>query len=243
MTVNLAFLVQIFFPLLAVNSGIKLKVQPYRVVIVGALYSVFCALVTLAVFSVFSGGLSEELDGVINDTLTILADSGYAEAAGIDNFESVLTEYYNTFVTLLPSYFFMWGAMVSYIEYLILSRVHAGRGEDVNRMTPVREFNLSRNGVIGWCGICIVASLLSLMTDSSVIDTVYSNTYALFRMVFAYQGMSFLAYLCHMKGWPKAVWIVVTILLLMTGYGTMFIYIIGLIDGILGLKVRIGNRS
>ena len=242
MTVNLAFLVQIFFPLMAVNSGIKLKVQPYRVVIVGALYSVFGALVTLAVFSAFTGGLEEELDRTINDTISVLTNSGYSQMAGIDNFESVLTQYYNTFVTMLPSYFFMWGALVSYIEYLILYRVHARRGEDVNRMTPVREFNLSRNGVIGWCGICIIASLLSLTVDSAVIDTVYANAYALFRMVFAYQGMSFLAFLCHMRGWPKAVWIVVTILLLMTGYGTMFIYIIGLIDGILGLKVRIGNR-
>ena len=68
------------------------------------------------------------------------------------------------------------------------------------------------------------------------------NAFSLFRMVFVYQGMSFLAFLCHRRNWSRAVWIIVTVLLMLTSVGTSALYIVGLIDGIFGLKGRLESR-
>ena len=243
MVINVAFAAEIFFPLMAIISGIKLRVNPYRVVTVGTLYAVFGAFITVLAFSIFGNSIGSTLDASWQDAMKILSSVDYGESVDKETMLAAMNEAYDSFVTTIPATFFMWGAVVSYIEYLIISNHQRKKGTGALKMTPVRDFNLSKGAVMGWCLMCIAAALLNLASDSAVVTSVYQNTYALFRMVFAYQGMSLLAFACDRRGWNRAVWIVVTILLLLTGFGTAFIYFAGLIDGIFGLKGRFVNRK
>lgn len=241
MAISVAFMAEILFPLMAVSSGIRLKIDPFRVVKVSTLYAVFGALTALGVFWLFGNGAGEDISRTIDQMTGLLASGGgYGNTLGMSGAE--LNDAFSQAVQLMPSSFFFWGALVTYIEYAIISRIKRARGGDVRPMSPVREFNLGRNAIMGWCGLCIVGMLISYASDAAYIQSIYGNIYSLFRLVFAFQGISFIAYACHMKGWPKAIWVIAAIILMLTNYGILFLYVLGLIDGVVGLKGRINKK-
>ena len=64
----------------------------------------------------------------------------------------------------------------------------------------------------------------------------------LFNFVFSIQGVSVVLMFCHMKRVPKAVGVVIAVVMWMIYVGRMALLIIGMFDLILGLKRRIKGR-
>ena len=112
---------------------------------------------------------------------------------------------------------------------------------ELRKMTPVREFSMRRQAFLCWFGIYLLSYLLTL-TDFSAGQMVYANIDYLFRMAFAYQGISFIFYFVYMKKWPKAVALIAVILLMTQNLGVMGLYLLGFLDLVFGLKGRVRGR-
>ncbi len=71
---------------------------------------------------------------------------------------------------------------------------------------------------------------------------VYSNIDYLFRMAFAYQGISFIFCFVYKKNWPKAVALIAAILIMTQNIGILGLYLLGFFDLVFGLKGRVRNK-
>ena len=142
---------------------------------------------------------------------------------------------------MFPSSFVIWGAIISYLEYAILYRWLHKKDSSLRKMTPVRDFSMQRQAFLCWFGIYLLSYVISL-TDFSAGQVLYSNMDYLFRMAFAYQGISFIFCFVYKKKWPKAIALIAVILIMTQSIGIMGLYLLGFFDLIFGLKGRVRDR-
>lgn len=247
MYLTLAFLFGILFPISAIAKGMILKADPYRVVIMGIIYSAAGQLIVIAIAGLFGQPVGEQLQtGIETLSKTLAANSEIMQSLGLDKLSEAervisLQRMYSSIVAMFPASFVIWGAIISYLEYIILYRWLHKKDPGIRKMTPVREFSMQRQAFLYWFGIYLVSYLLSL-SDFSAGQMVYANIDYLFRLAFAYQGISFIFYFVHIKRWPKAVAIIAVILLMTQNLGIMGLYLLGFFDLIFGLKGRVRGR-
>lgn len=247
MYLTLAFLFGLLFPISAIARGIIFKTAPYRVVITGIIYSAVGQLIVIAIAGLAGESVGEQMQTAIESmSKALAADSDIMQSLGMDSLSeseriSKLENIYSSAAAMFPSSFIIWGAIVSYLEYIIISKHLRKKDASLLRMTPTREFSMQRNAFLCWFGIYLVSYLL-FMSDLSVGTMVYANTDYLFRMAFAYQGISFVFYFVHIKKWPKAVAVIAVILLMTQNLGVMALYFMGFLDLVFGLKGRVRGR-
>lgn len=247
MYLTLAFLFGILFPISAIARGIVSKADPYRVVIAGIIYSAVGQLIVIAISGIIGQSVGEQLQSAIEAlSKTLAANNEIMQSMGMDKLSeaeraSTLQKAYGSVVKMFPSSFIIWGAIISYLEYIILYRWLRKKDQSLLKMTPVRDFSMRRQAFLYWFGIYLLSYLLTL-TDFSAGQMVYANIDYLFRMAFAYQGISFIFYFVYMKRWPKAVAIIAAILLMTQNLGVMGLYLLGFFDLVFGLKGRVRGR-
>lgn len=246
MYMTLVFMAAIIFPVGTIAKGIIVKADPYRVVTIGGLYGAIGCFIIVAMSVILGDGISTQMNLVIDEMSKVVAqNSQYAQVMGLgdlspDKLEETYKLMYQSAAMTLPAIIIIWSVIISYLEFILISFVMRKRGKDVLKMTPVREFSLQRSGFFGWFVICMISFVMNQFGSIGIADTVYVNIYILFRAAFAYQGISFLAYLFHMKGLPKPVWIILTVIMLAGNIGTMILYIVGMMDAIFNFKGRFG---
>ncbi len=247
MYLTLAFLFGVLLPVSAIARGIILKADPYKVVTAGIIYSAAGQLIVIAVAGLMGQSVGEQLQtGIEALSKTLAANSEIMQSLGMDELSeaervSSLQKIYGNITQMLPASFVIWGAIISYLEYIILYRWLHKKDSGLRRMTPVREFSMKRQAFLCWFGTYFLSYLISL-SGFSAGQTVYVNIDYLFRMAFAYQGISFIFYFVYMKKWPKAVAVIAVILLMTQSLGVMGLYLLGFFDLVFGLKGRVRGR-
>ena len=74
-------------------------------------------------------------------------------------------------------------------------------------------------------------------------QAVYANVNVIFDTAFALQGMSLVLYFAKMKRIPKAVGVIAIIILLSNSILFMVLVIAGMLDLVMGLRVRIKGKT
>jgi uncharacterized protein YybS (DUF2232 family) len=176
---------------------------------------------------------------------TLSTDPNFAAMVGENNsVDQVLEQMramYEAAIKMLPETLCIFALLASYVDYIILSKVLKPGGIAPIPMTKLQEFDLPRRMVTVWCLIYLAALLLS-ETEALANSAVFLNVMMLFNMAFVLQGVSVIFMFCAVKRVPKAVTVILTILLLSMSVGGLVIRLLGFTDLLFGLKYRMKQK-
>ncbi|MCQ6276663.1 YybS family protein [Bacillus sp. V3B] len=163
------------------------------------------------------------------DLLSVLGQE--PNAALFDQFNSAI----DTLQSLTPSLFVMAACVAVFVIQLVSFPIVKRFGIKVEDSKPFRELALPRNLLFYF----LIALLLSLILQPEIGSYLYlalTNIMFIIQLVVLVQGLSFIWYISHLKGWPRAVPIIVTVLLFIMPILLYIVWILGIID--LGFDLR-----
>ena len=225
------------------------KMSPYRTVMQATLIVTVMTVIVFMVASMTGEGIFAQLQELIDDMAKELAKNpmiedslNLASVSKADRVE-VISAIYKSAFAVMPATIMAMSVVVSYIEYIIISKIMSRRVTTVRRMPKFREFTWPGSALMGIMGMYLLSWLLT-KTGVFADSMVYMNIDFLFNFMFSLQGVSVVLMFCHMKRIPKAIGIIAAVILWVTYFGRMALLIIGMIDLIFGIKKRIkGRRS
>lgn len=224
----------ILFPIPALIRCIRRGLNPYAGVMDG-LVSIGVGTLAIFIYASLSGtSVAAEIQRAINAYIPLLTENMPGQ-------EEVIKQSFDLASSMFPSSVLLMGLLVTYLEYLLLSKIIKNGDRGAWQMARFREFTWPRNSVYGW----LVVFLLSWLVELTGIhggDIVMLNVQNLFEAAFALQGTSFLLMLFHMKRVPRGLSAVVAILAWIVPFGKSFLFLMGIADIILGLRYRIGPK-
>ncbi len=224
------------------------RMSPYRTVMQATLIVTVMTVIVFMVASMTGEGIFAQLQELIDDMAKELAKNpmiedslNLASVSKADRVE-VISAIYKSAFAVMPATIMAMSVVVSYIEYIIISKIMSRRVTTVRRMPKFREFTWPGSALMGIMGMYLLSWLLT-KTGVFADSMVYMNIDFLFNFMFSLQGVSVVLMFCHMKRIPKAIGIIAAVILWMTYFGRMALLIIGMIDLIFGIKKRIKGRS
>ena len=224
------------------------KMSPYRTVMQATLIVTVMTVIVFMVASMTGEGIFAQLQELIDDMAKDLAKNpmiedslNLASVSKADRVE-VISAIYKSAFAVMPATIMAMSAVVSYIEYIIISKIMSRRVATVIRMPKFREFTWPSSALMGIMGMYLLSWLLT-KTGVFADSMVYMNIDFLFNFMFSLQGVSVVLMFCHMKRIPKAIGIIAAVILWMTYFGRMALLLIGMIDLVFGIKKRIQGRS
>lgn len=224
------------------------KMSPYRTVMQATLIITVMTVIVFMVASMTGEGIFAQLQELIDDMAKDLAKNpmiedslNLASVSKADRVE-VISAIYKSAFAVMPATIMAMSAVVSYIEYIIISKIMSRRVATVRRMPKFREFTWPSSALMGIMGMYLLSWLLT-KTGVFADSMVYMNIDFLFNFMFSLQGVSVVLMFCHMKRIPKAIGIIEAVILWMTYFGRMALLIVGMIDLVFGIKKRIQGRS
>ncbi len=224
------------------------KMSPYRTVMQATLIVTVMTVIVFMVASMTGEGIFAQLQELIDDMAKDLAKNSMIEdslnlasVSKADRVE-VISAIYKSAFAVMPATIMAMSAVVSYIEYIIISKIMSRRVATVRRMPKFREFTWPSSALMGIMGMYLLSWLLT-KTGVFADSMVYMNIDFLFNFMFSLQGVSVVLMFCHMKRIPKAIGIIAAVILWMTYFGRMALLIVGMIDLVFGIKKRIQGRS
>lgn len=224
------------------------KMSPYRTVMQATLIVTVMTVIVFMVASMTGEGIFAQLQELIDDMAKDLAKNpmiedslNLASVSKADRVE-VISAIYKSAFAVMPATIMAMSAVVSYIEYIIISKIMSRRVATVRRMPKFREFTWPGSALMGIMGMYLLSWLLT-KTGVFADSMVYMNIDFLFNFMFSLQGVSVVLMFCHMKRIPKAIGIIAAVILWMTYFGRMALLIVGMIDLVFGIKKRIKGRS
>ena len=224
------------------------RMSPYRTVMQATLIVTVMTVIVFMVASMTGEGIFAQLQELIDDMAKELAKNpmiedslNLASVSKADRVE-VISAIYKSAFAVMPATIMAMSVVVSYIEYIIISKIMSRRVTTVRRMPKFREFTWPGSALMGIMGMDLLSWLLT-KTGVFADSMVDMNIDFLFNFMFSLQGVSVVLMFCHMKRIPKAIGIIAAVILWMTYFGRMALLIIGMIDLIFGIKKRIKGRS
>ena len=247
MYASLALFVAVIAPLPTLMKSIAQRVTPFRAVANGVIAGAVGALVVMVLAQIAGTNVFEQLREQTQLAIqTITSTPEMAEALGGEastaELTNSLTAMYENAIQLLPSTICVIAAIASYIEYIILSKIYKPGGLAAIPMTKMREYNLPRNIVTVWLVLYLI-SLLFTSTEGAAADFVVTNIVSIFNILFMLQGVSLIFMLCYTKRIPKAVAVIIVIVLLGINFGNLVLELAGFTDVLFGIKQRLKQKA
>jgi uncharacterized protein YybS (DUF2232 family) len=144
--------------------------------------------------------------------------------AGIDMLQS-----------LIPSLFVMGSFIAVFFIYLVSFPIIKRFGIDVDGWKPFKDLTLPRSLLISFL-IAMAVSMFIHIEAESYLSLALTNIVFILQLLIMVQGISFLYFFSHLKGWVKAFPIIMTVSLLMIPFLLYIVLILGIMD--LGLDLR-----
>ena len=217
------YLLLIYFLILVVPLAVMPRIirsgtaSPYRTVLYGTIGTAVAIVAVFMAASMSGQGVFAQISGMIENMASELAKNpvvaetlGMASVSRAERIET-LTQMYESVFAVMPACLMILGLVVSYVEYIIVSRIMARRIQ-VKRMPAFREFSWPGSAFMGVMGMYLISWALTA-TGIFGDNMVYVNMDMLFNFVFSIQGVSVVLMFCHMKRMPKAAGVVISIVM------------------------------
>lgn len=246
----LIYFLILVIPLIIMPRYIKsAAMSPYRTVLQATMIIAAAAAVVFMAAAMTGEGVFAQIQGLIEVVSKeaannqLIVDAFDMASASDAQRTELISQLYKNMFSLMPAYIMVIGAIVSYIEYIIISGVMSRRRQ-VMRMPKFREFSFPNRAAMG---IICMYLLAWILTEAGAFgdDMMYRNIDFLFDFAFAIQGVSVVLMFCHMKRMPKALGVIAAIIMWITLIGKMVLVMLGMLDMIFGFKGRIkgGNAQ
>lgn len=225
---GLLLLAVIVLPVPSIIIGIKKRERPYAAVLQGIL-AAGIGMVAVFVISGMAGyNMAKEMTTAVAQMEQVLPPEQ------MEMFRAI----YETAIKAVPGTMLVMAAIISYLEYIIFSHIVKVKGDLADRMPPLKEFMLPRNAINGWFVIFILAWLLKL-SGLPAGEVVVLNINVLFSFTFGIQGISLILLWGHLRKKPKAMPILIVILLWIVPLGRIGLLFLGIGDLFFGLRQKI----
>ncbi|MFV0516745.1 MAG: DUF2232 domain-containing protein [Aminipila sp.] len=241
------FAVLIFLPLPLMASSARKTQDGYKAIFQG----VFGVAISMALIFLMATATGHPIGQTISADLQSFCEM----AAGNDQFismlgmgklsfqerVSLLTQVYTYAINALPATTLVWATVISYFEYMFISKMSKRAKYPLPQLPPLKEFSMPKKALWGWILIYLMTLVVTLIgfMDSNVLQV---NVQVLFQFAFQIQGIAVIFYFCDQKRWSKVVAIIICLLFLPTAIGQMLLCMLGFFDLGFGLRRMITKR-
>lgn len=248
MYLTVIFFLTLIIPFLAIPGHIRIgALSPYRVVLVSTITISAMAMITFMAAALSGTGLYSQL----HDVMKLVSEEAASnpmmiqslDKAGISEDDSVqfIMQVYDAGLMRLPVMIMVMGAVVSYIAYIIISRLMS-RKHDVKLMPKFREFTFPPGAAMAVMAMYLIGWLM-MESEMQTGTMMYLNMSALFDIIFILQAIAVILMFFHFKKVPQIVAALVCIVMFITSFGKSIMVLLGMTDMFFGLRMRMGARA
>ena len=246
MFLNLLIIVMIVAPFPAIYVAISKRAKPFSAIGYGVGAGTIAVLVIFAVAFIMGQSFGGQMEqGIKMAVDTIMENKDALSNVGLDEISnakaiSILTDTYKSIAMLLPSVLIIFITIISYIEYNLTVRARYRQSSRLKPYAYLRNFGLTNNDVLGWFMIYIVSYLMKF-AGVGIGEIAVMNINIMVNMVIAVQAFGLIFYVAHMKQRPRIFPILISVCLWFIPMGHSILFILGLLDLLLNLRVRLNN--
>ncbi|MBH0350643.1 YybS family protein (plasmid) [Bacillus pacificus] len=232
------------FGLIGIVLGHMYKKQkkPVEILMVGTLaYLIGIMLIYVASIKFFNIDLMKQIQNMFNESMTKSEKIVTAAGMPISKEQKELFAQFNDVLqTLFPSLIVMVSVCFSWITVMISGSVLRKLKHDVISWPKFKDIQLPKS-IVWYYVIFILLSTFIKVEPTSYLHMVFSNLYVIFALLLVLQGLTFIAFLAHSKGFTKGVPIISFIACMFIPMLFPLVIILGIIDLGISLRSKIGG--
>lgn len=232
------------FGLIGIVLGYMYKKQkkPVEILMAGTLaYLIGIMLIYVASIKFFNIDLVKQMQNMFNESMTQSEKIVTAAGMPISKEQKELFAQFNDVLqTLFPSLLVMVSVCFSWITVMISSSVLRKLKHDVIPWPKFKDIQLPKS-IVWYYVIFILLSTFIKVEPTSYLHMVFSNLYVIFALLLVLQGLTFIAFLAHSKGFTKGVPIISFIACMFIPMLFPLVTILGIIDLGISLRSKIGG--
>ncbi|EJR48067.1 hypothetical protein IIM_04329 [Bacillus cereus VD107] len=229
----------VMFGLIGVVLGYMYKKgkKPVEILIAGTLaYLIGIMLIYVGSIKFFNIDLMKQMQNMFNESMA--QSEKIVSAAGMPiskEQKELLGQFNDMLQTLFPSLLVMVSLCFSWITVMISGSVLRKLKYDITAWPKFKDIQLPKS-IIWYYVIFILLSTFMKVEPTSYLHMVFSNLYVIFAMLLVFQGLTFIAFVAHRKGFTKGVPIISFIVCMFIPMLFPLVTILGIID--LGISLR-----
>ncbi|WP_141555659.1 YybS family protein [Bacillus wiedmannii] len=232
------------FGLIGIVLGYMYKKQKKTVEILMAgtlAYLIGIMLIYVASIKFFNIDLMKQMQNMLNESMAQSEKIVTAAGMPISKEQKELFAQFNDVLqTLFPSLLVMVSVCFSWITVMISGSVLRKLKHDVIPWPKFKDIQLPKS-IVWYYVIFILLSTFIKVEPTSYLHMVFSNLYVIFALLLVLQGLTFIAFLAHSKGFTKGVPIISFIVCMFIPMLFPLVTILGIIDLGISLRSKIGG--
>ncbi|MCU5705591.1 YybS family protein [Bacillus wiedmannii] len=232
------------FGLIGIVLGYMYKKQkkPVEILMAGTLaYLIGIMLIYVASIKFFNIDLMKQMQNMLNESMAQSEKIVTAAGMPISKEQKELFAQFNDVLqTLFPSLLVMVSVCFSWITIMISGSVLRKLKHDVITWPKFKDIQLPKS-IVWYYVIFILLSTFIKVEPTSYLHMVFSNLYVIFALLLVLQGLTFIAFLAHSKGFTKGVPIISFIVCMFIPMLFPLVTILGIIDLGISLRSKIGG--
>lgn len=232
------------FGLIGIVLGHMYKKQkkPVEILMAGTLaYLIGIMLIYVASIKFFNIDLMKQMQNMFNESMAQSEKIVTAAGMPISKEQKELFAQFNDVLqTLFPSLLVMVSVCFSWITVMISGSVLRKLKHDVIPWPKFKDIQLPKS-IVWYYVVFILLSTFIKVEPTSYLHIVFSNLYVIFALLLVLQGLTFIAFLAHSKGFTKGVPIISFIACMFIPMLFPLVTILGIIDLGISLRSKIGG--
>ncbi|MBK5514102.1 YybS family protein [Bacillus sp. TH11] len=221
----------------------KKRKKPVETLMAGTLaYLIGIMLIYVASIKFFNIDLMKQMQNMFNESMAQSEKMVTAAGMPISKEQKELFAQFNDVLqTLFPSLLVMVSVCFSWITVMISGSVLRKLKHDVIPWPKFKDIQLPKS-IVWYYVIFILLSTFIKVEPTSYLHMVFSNLYVIFALLLVLQGLTFIAFIAHSKGFTKGVPIISFIVCMFIPMMFPLVTILGIIDLGISLRSKIGNK-
>ncbi|WHY29266.1 YybS family protein [Bacillus wiedmannii] len=232
------------FGLIGIVLGYMYKKQKKTVEILMAgtlAYLIGIMLIYVASIKFFNIDLMKQMQNMLNESMAQSEKIVTTAGMPISKEQKELFAQFNDVLqTLFPSLLVMVSVCFSWITVMISGSVLRKLKHDVIPWPKFKDIQLPKS-IVWYYVIFILLSTFIKVEPTSYLHMVFSNLYVIFALLLVLQGLTFIAFIAHSKGFTKGVPIISFIVCMFIPMLFPLVTILGIIDLGISLRSKIGG--
>ncbi|PFX95131.1 hypothetical protein COL41_14310 [Bacillus mycoides] len=220
----------------------KKRKKPVETLVAGTLaYLIGIMLIYVASIKFFNIDLMKQMQNMFNESMAQSEKIVTAAGMPISKEQKELFAQFNDVLqTLFPSLLVMVSVCFSWITVMISGSVLRKLKHDVIPWPKFKDIQLPKS-IVWYYVIFILLSTFIKVEPTSYLHMVFSNLYVIFALLLVLQGLTFIAFIAHSKGFTKGVPIISFIVCMFIPMMFPLVTILGIIDLGISLRSKIGE--
>ncbi|HFK1424882.1 MULTISPECIES: YybS family protein [Bacillus cereus group] len=234
----------VVFGLMGIVLGCMYKKQrkPLEILITGSLaYLISIMLIYVASIKFFNIDFIKQIQNMFNKS--IVQSEKIASVAGMPiskEQKELFVQMNDILQAVFPSILVMVSVCLSWITIIISGSTLRKLKHDVIPWPKFKDIQLPKS-IVWYYVIFILLSTFIKVEPTSYLHMVFSNLYVIFALLLVLQGLTFITFLAHSKGFTKGVPIISFIACMFIPMLFPLVTILGIIDLGISLRSKIGG--